>query len=83
MHFTIEIISMLLCVAVYTRNNLMVVTRSCGWEKHLSRDCYGYENMAHTEVVCQCFEDGCNGAPGIAAWASATLVFSFWVLRLL
>ncbi|XP_063243587.1 uncharacterized protein LOC134542925 [Bacillus rossius redtenbacheri] len=39
------------------------VIRSCGWEKS-PHACYRYDDDDHSEVVCQCFEDGCNSAPG-------------------
>uniref|UniRef100_A0A182SJ17 Uncharacterized protein n=1 Tax=Anopheles maculatus TaxID=74869 RepID=A0A182SJ17_9DIPT len=40
------------------------VTRECGYDR-ARRPCYKIENGGHEELVCQCFTDGCNGAPQI------------------
>ncbi|XP_069699751.1 uncharacterized protein [Periplaneta americana] len=47
------------------RGNLVRVVRTCGWERHPRLDCYEFEDEDHQEIVCQCFDDGCNSrAPG-------------------
>lgn len=43
--------------------DLQRTIRSCGWVKTNERvSCYKADNDDHLETVCQCFEDGCNGA---------------------
>ncbi|XP_063386654.1 uncharacterized protein LOC134672629 isoform X2 [Cydia fagiglandana] len=47
------------------------ITRGCGWVRAPQNlDCYKADNHDHLETVCQCFEDGCNGAtPMVPGWA--------------
>ncbi|KAK3922848.1 Protein quiver [Frankliniella fusca] len=42
------------------------VIRRCGYEKS-TKPCYHVDDEDHAEVVCQCFEEACNGAPGRGA----------------
>ncbi|XP_065342475.1 uncharacterized protein LOC135941112 [Cloeon dipterum] len=58
---------------------MRVVVRSCGWSKH-DRGCYWSDNNARTEHVCQCFDDGCNSAPGGAQIMFLFAVTAFGVL---
>nr|ARU12060.1 ly6/neurotoxin 10 [Locusta migratoria manilensis] len=46
------------------------VRRSCSWERSRGA-CYQYEDDDHLEVVCQCFEDGCNAASRLPSAAAA------------
>ncbi|XP_054268570.1 uncharacterized protein LOC128990276 [Macrosteles quadrilineatus] len=57
---------------IFEREMVRVI-RKCGWERHTKGDCYFNSNDDHTEVVCQCFSDGCNGAVRTSL-AAATLV---------
>lgn len=50
---------------IRVRNNMVIINRSCGWILHKSREedlCYENKNEDREEVVCQCFEDGCNSS---------------------
>lgn len=38
------------------------VVRTCAYQRS-PKACYSFENDHHMEMVCQCFEDGCNTAP--------------------
>lgn len=49
-------------VAVFERDDMVRVVRKCGWERHDKLDCYSASNDDHTETICQCFSDACNGA---------------------
>ncbi|RZF43341.1 hypothetical protein LSTR_LSTR001602 [Laodelphax striatellus] len=41
----------------------MRIIRRCGWETDVHNlTCKSFEDDDHKEIVCQCFEDGCNAA---------------------
>ncbi|XP_018914325.2 uncharacterized protein [Bemisia tabaci] len=47
---------------IFERDDMVRVVRKCGWERHDKLDCYSASNDDHTETICQCFSDACNGA---------------------
>lgn len=56
---------------VKSHDNMLRVTRSCGWfQGH--RKCYKSSNEDHDEEVCQCFEDGCNASK------AGLVTFNWW-----
>lgn len=68
--------------------DLQRTIRSCGWVKTNERvTCYKADNDDHLETVCQCFQDGCNGAATVrtsmaaAAAAMLALVVGAALLR--
>lgn len=65
-------------VSVRVRNNMVIINRSCGWILHKSREedlCYENKNEDREEVVCQCFEDGCN-----SSWMSHSNTYLMLIL---
>jgi len=46
------------------------IIRACGFVKG-DRECYSTANPPTKTQVCQCFEDGCNSAPGLPISALA------------
>ncbi|XP_039281269.1 uncharacterized protein LOC111050691 [Nilaparvata lugens] len=39
------------------------IIRRCGWETDIHNlTCKSFEDDDHREIVCQCFDDGCNSA---------------------
>lgn len=53
------------------------IVRKCGYQKHAKKNCYEQQDKDHSEVVCQCFKDGCNGSgeqvPGVLPGLLAAL----------
>jgi hypothetical protein len=46
----------------------LAVFRSCGYELYKNKteeSCYKTIHQEYNTLVCQCFEDGCNGANGL------------------
>ncbi|XP_076332861.1 uncharacterized protein LOC143237469 [Tachypleus tridentatus] len=60
------------------------IVRSCGWEKH-HYDCYTTTSPIVKSYICQCFEDGCNTAPGVISekvfLPVVVLLFSLYLLQ--
>ncbi|XP_052899535.1 uncharacterized protein LOC128305934 [Anopheles moucheti] len=56
------------------------ILRECGYERG-HRPCYLFENGGHTEHVCQCFTDGCNGGSQLTV-AGVLLAFIYTILLL-
>ena len=64
------------CRKIYqnVRGDVRII-RSCGYEKY-KNDCYKTVLEEYNTYVCQCDEDGCNGAPrGNAAASLAATLF--------
>jgi len=52
------------------------VHRDCGYLRRVEYDCYQTRADDHVVDICQCDEEGCNGAPGGPTSAIATAVMS-------
>lgn len=51
--------------------------RKCGFAKH-TKPCYKNTDDDHEEIICQCFEDGCNSSTSLFPALSVTIITSIW-----
>jgi len=61
------------------------VIRTCAWQKdEKGRDCYKRDDKDHSEIVCECYHDGCNSAPyTFSAYTALTMGTIFTGLMIL
>ena len=72
-----------ICRKIYqnVRGDVRII-RSCGYEEY-KNDCYKTVLEEYNTYVCQCFEDGCNGAPRGTAASSLAATLAMAVLAVM